>query len=172
MKKWLILSVLKYVTFKNLELSKWLILVNNKSKQFQKFPISLVNHEDLQRKLHNFGRISANNFHCLNINFRNLRFSACVNFDDCQAVRANLKEAPMSCLLILANLSFDSSNLLHVTIFWGHPIHCSHCLKFKIICKTLLFKMLLFIFRTNALSNLKKSTYQFVSKKAVFDRLH
>ena len=54
-----------------------------------KFLISLDNHEDLRlsietskRKLHNFSQISVNDFHNLNLNFRNLRLSACLNLDD------------------------------------------------------------------------------------------
>ena len=56
------------------KLSKWLILLNNLSKPLQKFPISLVNHEDLRllietskRKWHNFGQINVNNIHNLNL---------------------------------------------------------------------------------------------------------
>ena len=34
-----------------------------------------------KRKMLNFGQISANNFHNLNLNFHNLTFRACANFD-------------------------------------------------------------------------------------------
>ena len=43
--------------------------------------------------------ISVNNFHNLKLNFRNLRFRACLKFDDSQGVYADLKEVAMSCLL-------------------------------------------------------------------------
>ena len=58
-------------------------------KPASQFLISLDNHEDLtlsietsKRKLHNFGQISVNDFHNLNLNFQNLRLSACLNLDD------------------------------------------------------------------------------------------
>ena len=34
-----------------------------------------------KRKMLNFGQISASNFHNLNLNFHNLTFRACPNFD-------------------------------------------------------------------------------------------
>ena len=45
---------------------------------------------------------------------------------------------------------FQSSKILHVTFFWGHLLHCPHCLILKrLLRQTLPFRTPLFIFQTN-----------------------
>ena len=98
-------------------------------------------HEDLwlstetsKRKSHNCGQLSVNNFHNLNLNFHNLIFRTCVNFDDWQVVCADLKKVPKSCWL-----KITTSKLENLT-FFRENYYTSDFLTFKTICQLYLLR--------------------------------
>ena len=73
--------------------------------------------------------------------FSQLEISACVNFE---AEYIDLKEIPMSSLLLLTTLNFEWFNQI-----FGYTKYTFHAVIFKTSCETLPFRTLLFIFQTD-----------------------
>ena len=60
----------------------------------------------------------------------------------------------MSCLVI----TILRADKFYITLFWVHPINCTHCLRFKTLCKNYLIECFCSSFRNFSLLRTRKQT--------------